>query len=180
MSGKSMAEEGFLRRWSRLKSTGGGAAAPAPGPVTPPAPVPQPVDAAPGAQADAARPLPTLDDVATLSFESDYSGFVAQGVDKAVQRLALKKLFSDPHFKVMDGLDIYMDDYNKASPLAADMLAQLRHANSALGRVLDDDEQAEEASGEPAREPAQEPVQEEPQAPLEQSGNPQENPQGNA
>ena len=98
----------------------------------------------------------------------------------AVQRLALKKLFSDPHFKVMDGLDIYMDDYNKASPLAADMLAQLRHANSALGRVLDDDEQAEKASGEPAREPAQEPVQEEPQAPLEQSGNPQENPQGNA
>lgn len=174
MSGKPMAEEGFLRRWSRLKSTGGEPAAPAPAP--PPAPsLPQAVDAAPGAQAETARPLPTLDDVATLSFESDYSGFVAQGVDKAVQRLALKKLFSDPHFKVMDGLDIYIDDYNKASPLAADMLAQLRHADSALARVLDDEEQDEEASDDGGQA-----VAELEQAPPAQSGIPQENAQGNA
>lgn len=174
MSGKPMAEEGFLRRWSRLKSTGGEPAAPAPAPLPAPS-LPQAVDAAPGAQAETARPLPTLDDVATLSFESDYSGFVAQGVDKAVQRLALKKLFSDPHFKVMDGLDIYIDDYNKASPLAADMLAQLRHADSALARVLDDEEQDEEASDDGGQA-----VAELEQAPPEQSGIPQENAQGNA
>ena len=174
MSGKPMAEEGFLRRWSRLKSTGGEPAAPAPAPLPAPS-LPQAVDAAPGAQAETARPLPTLDDVATLSFESDYSGFVAQGVDKAVQRLALKKLFSDPHFKAMDGLDIYIDDYNKASPLAADMLAELRHADSALARVLDDEEQDEEASDDGGQA-----VPELQQSPPEQSGIPQENAQGNA
>ena len=129
--------------------------------------------------------MPTLDDVATLSFESDYSGFVAQGVDKAVRRLALKKLFSDPHFKVMDGLDIYIDDYNIASPVAADMLAELRHADSALARVLEDDEQVEKASGEGGEAPPQPELEPEPaleleQAPPAQSGNPQENPQGNA
>ena len=186
MSGKTMAEEGFLRRWSRLKSTGGEPAAPAPVPASACAPapsLPQAVDAAPGAQAETVRPLPTLDDVATLSFESDYSGFVAQGVDKAVRRLALKKLFSDPHFKVMDGLDIYIDDYNIASPVAADMLAELRHADSALARVLEDEEQVEEAGGEGGEAPPQlepEPALELEQAPPAQSGNPQENPQGNA
>ena len=177
-----MAEEGFLRRWSRLKTTGGETAAPASTPAAPPPPAVQEPAAA---QADTARPLPTLDDVATLSFESDYSGFVAQGVDKAVRRLALKKLFSDPHFKVMDGLDIYIDDYNIASPVAADMLAELRHADSALARVLEDEEQVEEAGGEGGEAPPQPELEPEPaleleQAPPAQSGNPQENPQGNA
>ena len=184
MSGKTMAEEGFLRRWSRLKTTGGETAAPASTPAAPPPPAVQEPAAA---QADTARPLPTLDDVATLSFESDYSGFVAQGVDKAVRRLALKKLFSDPHFKVMDGLDIYIDDYNIASPVAADMLAELRHADSALARVLEDEEQVEEAGGEGGEAPPQPELELEPEPALEleqarpaQSGNPQENPQGNA
>jgi hypothetical protein len=71
-------------------------------------------------------------DVAFLHAESDYSRFVAKGVDKAVRRAAMKKLFSDPHFNVMDGLDIYIDDYTKPSPLPAGMLAALRHANSTL------------------------------------------------
>ena len=174
MSGKSMAEEGFLRRWSRLKSTGGETPAPAPAAPQPPAAQP-PAEPLPAARTEPARPLPTLEDVAALSFDSDYSGFVAQGVDKAVQRLALKKLFSDPHFKLMDGLDIYIDDYNKASPLAADMLAELRHADSALARVLEDDDPDAGEAGEPAQEPAQE----SPPAPLEHAGTPQENPQGN-
>lgn len=181
MSGKTMAEEGFLRRWSRLKSTGG-EATPAPMPAPMPASPPPPAVQEPAAaQAGTARPLPTLDDVATLSFESDYSGFVAQGVDKAVRRLALKKLFSDPHFKAMDGLDIYIDDYNIVSPVAADMLAELRHADSALARVLDDGEQGEEASGGDGEAPPRPELKPEPeQAPPAQSGNLQENPQGNA
>ena len=29
----------------------------------------------------------------------------------------MKKLFSDPHFNVMDGLDTYIDDYGKPDPL---------------------------------------------------------------
>lgn len=133
-----MSEEGFLKRWSRLKATGGEAAASetAQAPVrlaAPAQPAPPPVPQAPPAQARAAEVAPpTLEDVARLTPESDFSAFVGRGVDKSVQRLALKKLFADPHFHVMDGLDMYMDDYNKPSPMSAAMLAALEHAKSAL------------------------------------------------
>jgi hypothetical protein len=33
-----------------------------------------------------------------------------------VRNAALKKLFTDPHFNVMDGLDVYIDDYGKPDP----------------------------------------------------------------
>lgn len=144
-----MPEEGFLKRWSRLKATGSEAeapprpapAAPVPTPVSAPvsapvaAPVAAPVSAPVPVQADAPpqdRPLPTLEDAARLTPDADFSSFVAKDVDKSVQRLALKKLFADPHFHVMDGLDMYMDDYNKPSPVSAAMLAALDHARSAL------------------------------------------------
>jgi len=74
----------------------------------------------------------TLDDVAGLTPESDYAPFVARGVDQTVQRSALKKLFSDPHFNVMDGLDTYIDDYNKFEPIPPEMLALLNHAKDLL------------------------------------------------
>lgn len=139
-----MAEEGFLRRWSRMKASGGEVAEAPPRPCTPvpspagapaavPSAAPTGVPTSPRTAAAAPEaPPPTLDDVARLTPESDFSAFVAQGVDKSVQRLALKKLFSDPHFRVMDGLDMYMDDYNKPSPMSAAMLAALEHAKSAL------------------------------------------------
>lgn len=137
-----MAEEGFLRRWARMKATGVEVAeapprrsTPAPPRPATPAPAAAAAPAAAPAHAAAPRhqaPQPTLDDVARLTPESDFSAFVAQGVDKSVQRLALKKLFADPHFRVMDGLDMYMDDYNKPSPMSAAMLAALEHAKSAL------------------------------------------------
>jgi hypothetical protein len=53
-------------------------------------------------------------------------------VDERVRRLALKKLFSDPRFNVMDGLDIYIDDYTREDPIPAGMLAQLEHARVTL------------------------------------------------
>jgi hypothetical protein len=74
------------------------------------------------------RPPPTLDDVAELDTSSDFSPFVAQGVDDVIKRLALKKLFSDPRFNIMDGLDTYIEDYNTFVPMTADMVAELNHA----------------------------------------------------
>jgi hypothetical protein len=44
----------------------------------------------------------------------------------------MKKLFTDPHFNVMDGLDIYIDDYTKFEPIPAAMLAMLVHAKPLL------------------------------------------------
>ena len=77
---------------------------------------------------DERPPPPTLADVATLTRESDYSRFVAPEVDGEVKNAALKKLFGDPRFNVMDGLDVYIDDYSKPDPLPASMLRQMAQA----------------------------------------------------
>jgi hypothetical protein len=131
-----MPEEGFLRRWARVKATGAEAAIEAPPPAAPPAPV---AEAAPPAlhtpaQGEAAQPLPTLVDAAQLTSDSDFSAFVSPHVGQDVRRLALKKLFADPHFNVLDRLDMYMDDYNKPDPVSAAMLAALDHARGTLRR----------------------------------------------
>lgn len=78
------------------------------------------------------RPPPTLEDVATLTPDSDYARFVAPGVDDNVKRSALKKLFADPHYNIMDGLDTYIEDYNKFEPIPPGMLAKLQHAKALL------------------------------------------------
>lgn len=144
-----MSEEGFFKRWARLKATGGPddagvgtAPAPAPVPAVPVARAPaQPAALEPATQA----PLPTLEDVARLTPDADFSAFMAKGVDKSVQRLALKKLFTDPHFNSVDMLDVYMNDYNVASPLSPVMLASLQHAQGMVARLLDDQRQEAEA-----------------------------------
>lgn len=76
--------------------------------------------------------VPTLDDAQSMSPDGDFSPFMKQGVDESVKRSALKKLFADPHFNIMDGLDIYIDDYTKPDPIPPEMLAMLRHAGDLL------------------------------------------------
>ncbi|MGZ8259942.1 MAG: DUF3306 domain-containing protein [Caldimonas sp.] len=150
--------EGFLARWSRRKAgiapadDASPAAAPrgAPPAAAPPAASP-PVErdslgAAP-AEPAAAEPPPTLADVAALTRDSDYARFMRPGVDGGVRNAAMKKLFSDPRFNVMDGLDIYIDDYGKPDPLPVSMLRQLNQA-AMLGLFADDD-----APAAPANEP---------------------------
>jgi len=127
-----LADEGFLRRWARRKTEVQAGAVP-----VPEEPAHAAVPVVPDAVADAAVPLPTMDDVARLTGDSDFSAFVTRGVDAAVRRTALKKLFADPHFNAMDGLDVYIDDYTKPSPVSEAMLASLEHAKNALQRVVD-------------------------------------------
>ncbi|MEZ5644360.1 MAG: DUF3306 domain-containing protein [Burkholderiaceae bacterium] len=81
------------------------------------------VPRADGAEDVVRTPAPTLDDVAGLTPESDFSRFVGRDVSSEVRNAAVKKLFADPHFNVMDGLDIYIDDYAQPSPLSATQLA---------------------------------------------------------
>ena len=85
---------------------------------------------APPPAAEPSPALPTLEDVARLTRESDYAPFVQPGVDARVKNAALKKLFSDPHFNVMDGLDTYIDDYGKPDPIPSSMLRRLNQALS--------------------------------------------------
>lgn len=86
-------------------------------------------------------PAPTLADVALLGRESDYARFVAPGVESGVRNAALKKLFTDPHFNLMDGLDTYIDDYGKPDPIS---LADLRLMNQAHTLGLFDAKDEEE------------------------------------
>jgi hypothetical protein len=67
-----------------------------------------------------------------LSITSDFRPFFHPKVDEGLRRAALRKLFSDPHFNVMDGLDVYIDDLFAAESAPAEMLAQLSQARNIL------------------------------------------------
>jgi hypothetical protein len=85
-----------------------------------------PAAAAPATPAaDAKFSEPPLPPVDTLTFESDFSPYLQPKVAEDVKRAALKTLFSDPRFNVMDGLDTYIDDYTLPDPMPAGMLAKL-------------------------------------------------------
>ncbi|MDB5957657.1 DUF3306 domain-containing protein [Ramlibacter sp.] len=88
-------------------------------------------------------PPPTLADTQELTPTSDFTRFVRPGVAPEVKNAALKKLFADPHFHVMDGLDVYIDDYNKSDPIPPEMLRQLVGARF-LGLFEDEEQQAAE------------------------------------
>jgi hypothetical protein len=151
-------DSGFLSRWARRKaeSRHGVPEAPTSPPVAPsPASPVTLADARPAQAAEPdtdrtadtaqpAGPPPTLDDVAGLTRESDYARFVADDVDPGVRNAAMKKLFSDPHFNVMDGLDVYIDDYNTPDPLPPGMLRQL--AQSQMLGLFDHEKKDEPAS----------------------------------
>ena len=103
---------------------------------------PSPASQAPGAATQPAPPPLTMDDVALLTPASDYSRFVAPGVDAGVSNAAMRKLFTDPHFNVMDRLDIYIDDYSQPDPIPASMLRQMVQAKF-LGLFDDEEDDAE-------------------------------------
>ena len=127
--------DGFLGRWSRRKQDvregkpveeppAPVAQAPAAPPPMAPLPDPAPVVEAP--------PLPSLSDAQALTPASDFGPFVDRAVAPEVRNLAMKKLFADPHFNVMDGLDIYVCDYTQPDPLPEGMLRKMVGAH-ALG-----------------------------------------------
>jgi hypothetical protein len=97
----------------------------------------QAVKSSAASPADVSAPAPTLADAQQLTPESDFTGFMARGVAPDVKNAAMKKLFADPHFNVMDRLDIYIDDYSQPDPLP---LAMLRQMTSAKTLNLFDDE----------------------------------------
>jgi Protein of unknown function (DUF3306) len=111
--------EAFLSRWSRLKKTGGEAE------VTP-APIVVPIETdktpIPAAQnAPISEEIsPDLPSIESLTGESDFAAFMQPKVPDALKRQALKKLFAQPQFNVMDGLDVYVDDYSVSVPIPDD------------------------------------------------------------
>ena len=151
MTASRDAPDGFLSRWSRRKALlreNQAAPEPAlPGPAAPPLPEPAAVTTPQTAAVVDDKPPPTLDDVRQLGRTSDYRRFVAPDVTPEVKNAALKKLFSDPQFNVMDGLDTYIDDYGKPDPIPPAMLRQMVQSKF-LG--LFDDEEGEDKKMQPA------------------------------
>jgi len=112
-------------------------------------------------------PAPALPSLDSLGIESDFTGFMQPGVDESLKRGALKKLFSDPRFNVMDGLDVYIDDYSKPDPLDPAIARTLAHARyifnppptrvTAAGYVEDIPEEELRAARDAGSEAADEP-----------------------
>jgi Protein of unknown function (DUF3306) len=102
----------------------------------------------------------TLEDVAKLTPESDFTSYMTQGVSPEVRNAAMKKLLADPHYNIMDGLDIYIGDYNTPDPLPEGMLAKMVGAQF-LGLVKAPEDVAQSAPSEtqsPEPAPSQENV----------------------
>ena len=138
-------DDGFLSRWSRRKAdvregrpleasqpaprdaTGGEGSLASPAPT-----LLERTDRVAGAASaqESAKPAPTLEEAQQLTPESDFTGFMARGVAPDVKNAAMKKLFADPHFNVMDRLDIYIDDYTQPDPLPLAMLRQMTSAKT--------------------------------------------------
>jgi uncharacterized protein DUF3306 len=129
-------DDAFLSRWSRRKEEARNAPPPAPAGKTkaPESPAPE---------------LPSLD---KLSIDSDFRPFFHPKVDEDVRRAALKKLFGDPRFNVMDGLDVYIDDYSKTEPIPPEMMAGLRQAQNILQWAKEDTEERERKEREKERQ----------------------------
>jgi hypothetical protein len=114
--------EDFLSRWSRLKRSGG---EPAPAEAKPPGA--SPAVASPGAAAapPAPTPPPPLPPIESLEPGADISQFMRADVGEGLKRQALRKLLQDPRFNVMDGLDVYIDDYSQPDPLPEGWLEKM-------------------------------------------------------
>lgn len=139
--GAAREPEPFLTRWSRRKEE-------ARRDVTQTHDVPQP-------PAHTEEPQPELPPLEKLTLESDFRGFMHPKVSEDLRRAALKKLFSDPHFNVMDGLDVYIDDYSKTEPIPAAMLASLRQAQKILEWAKEDEDRRAAQREIPAQRPAE-------------------------
>ena len=166
--------ESFVARWSRRKlaaareSAAVREAPPAEAPVVPAggvangdAPVPAVADGCGGVPRDAAAAseLPPVD---SLTFDSDFTGFLRPGVDPGTRQAALRKLLRDPRFNAMDGLDVYIDDYTKPAPLDPALARRLADALFTPTRVNEqghaEDVPPEERVASVAQRPADTPV----------------------
>jgi hypothetical protein len=144
--------EGFLGRWSKrkldVKEGKPQEAEPLPEPEAPARPPA-------AAEAQAAQPAPveeppplTLDDVEALTQESDFTKFAARDVAPEVKNAAMKKLFADPRYNVMDGMDVYIDDYSKPDPIPYAMMRKL--ASTKFLGLFEQEEKEEAAAAQAA------------------------------
>jgi hypothetical protein len=152
-AGQTVEDEPFLSRWARLKreSRAGRAPEPESPQLDPPAPEPaalktappgqpgsQPVEGAEEGAAGAepeALELPPLD---ALTPESDFTPFMRPGVPAGLRAQALRKMFQNPKYGVVDELDPFRADFAAFTPLGDTVTAQMRfHAERLLREEME-------------------------------------------
>ncbi|MCQ8895904.1 DUF3306 domain-containing protein [Limnobacter humi] len=79
-------------------------------------------------------PVPTEADLPSVQAGGDVVAFMQSKVAPELRNKALKTLFSRPEFNVMDGLDIYIDDYNVFTPLEQSDIDKMALAKQLLSR----------------------------------------------
>ena len=147
----------FLSRWSRRKVEARETDA-VPATVVPVPPdradavADAPATGDPACAAPAAEPLPSVDSLHGL--EGEYSGFLKPEVDDVLRRSALKKLFSDPHFNVIDVNEAYSGDWATSTPIPAAALAMMEQVKHLLVDPDEPKREAKEAKEEHAEAPS--------------------------
>ena len=132
-------KEAFLSRWSRLKRE------------------------APAEKKEVeADPAPALPPVETLTPASDFTGFMGPKVEDKLRRIALKKLFSDPHFSTPDPFEPFSGDWTVGEPIAGELLAKLNQTRSVLLSRTEREEQDNQAEEQQKMAQEGEPTQDEP------------------
>lgn len=123
-------QEGFLKRWVRLKEASKKGIAdeetaglPPAGAAAPPAPVET-------AEPEASQEPPGDEDMPpleSLGEDSDYSAFMSPRVSPDLRQKALRQLFRSPKFNITDGLDDYCEDFTKWRPLGSIVTADMKY-----------------------------------------------------
>lgn len=145
-----LSASGFLARWARRKALAriAGelqreevhpppvAGADEPVPETGGAPAPAPVGPSPEERPGEEDAGPVLPDIESLTRESDFTVFMAEGVPVDLRNRALRKLWRlDPVFANLDGLNDYDDDYTDAAVAAGVVRTAYRVGRGFLGQL---------------------------------------------
>jgi hypothetical protein len=130
----------FLARRARLKAERQRASAEPPAEsASPPEPAGEPAPKPPQLT-DADMPP-----VESLTADSDFSQFLAEGVSDGLRRAALRKMFHLPEFNILDGLNDYDEDYTKFEKLGDILTYHQRRMKEREEAARKDAEAREEA-----------------------------------
>lgn len=92
-----------------------------------------------GVSATPSLPLPPVE---SLTAQSDFTPFMAKDVPAGLRNQAMKKLFTDPRYALIDQMDIYIADYTQPDPIPVEML-RMMHQSKML-KLFDEEEEQEQ------------------------------------
>lgn len=93
----------------------------------------------------------TIEDAADVTFDSGAASFLKQGVDKAVKKAALQKLFHSDEFNYISDMDDHTEDFSNIPTLDPSVAKQLRgwvnNVSESIKKVTDALDDGKENAG---------------------------------